>query len=150
MADDLVEEYSRQYPGRLADQSWGKLNVASIRHPLSASIPVLGRFLNMPTDPLPGDENKPRVQSRSFGASERFAVSPGGRRRGISICPAGRVVTPCPSITAAVTSCGQRVKWQIFNRRQAAIRCNCSQPGPEACAVCYADIAVMTSDNPQL
>jgi penicillin amidase len=88
--DDLLAEYTRQYPDGLAQQSWGRLNVASIRHPLSRSIPVLGRFLDMPADPLPGDENMPRVQSRSFGASERFAVSPGASPEGYFHMPGGQ------------------------------------------------------------
>ena len=31
----------------------------------------------MPAEMLPGDKDMPRVQGASFGASERFAVSPG-------------------------------------------------------------------------
>ena len=40
-------------------------------------MPLAGRWLDMPPDQLPGDSNLPRVQGPGFGASERFAVTPG-------------------------------------------------------------------------
>jgi penicillin amidase len=48
-------------------------------------LPALARFLDMPTVKLPGDHNMPRVQDvtgGAFGASERFAVSPGHEAQG--------------------------------------------------------------------
>jgi penicillin amidase len=36
----------------------------------------------MPAVELPGDHDMPRVQAGSFGASERFAVTPGRESRG--------------------------------------------------------------------
>jgi penicillin amidase len=71
--------------GELARCSWGARNMVRIRHPLSGSLPFLARFLDMPTWPLPGDHNMPRVQDvegGAFGASERFAVSPGHEAQG--------------------------------------------------------------------
>ncbi len=88
--DELLEAYSEEYPGELNGHAWGKLNVMSIRHPLSGSIPLLGDLLNMPAEPLPGDTNMPRVQGRSFGASERFAVSPGASLTGYFHMPGGQ------------------------------------------------------------
>ena len=74
----------------LAECSWGRVNVVRIRHPVSESLPFLARFLDMPAVPLPGDWSVPRVQSRSFGASERFAVSPGREELGYFHMPGGQ------------------------------------------------------------
>ena len=90
MADNLIEEYSKQYAGKPAGHNWGELNIADIRHPLSGAIPLLGDWLNMPAEPLAGDDDMPRVQSRSYGASERFAVSPGANPTGYFHMPGGQ------------------------------------------------------------
>lgn len=76
--------------GTLADRSWGETNTARIAHPLSAAIPVIGGWLNMPREPLPGDSNMPRVQAAANGASERFAVSPGHEQDGYFHMPGGQ------------------------------------------------------------
>ena len=76
--------------GRLADRSWGTANTARIAHPLSAGIPFIGGWLNMPREPLPGDSNMPRVQAAASGASERFAVSPGYEQDGYFHMPGGQ------------------------------------------------------------
>jgi penicillin G amidase len=62
---------------RLAECTWGQRRPVSIRHPLSRALPFLSGLLDMPTVELPGDHDMPRVQDGAFGASERFAVSPG-------------------------------------------------------------------------
>jgi penicillin amidase len=74
----------------LADCRWGAINVARIRHPITEAVPLLGRFLDMPAEPLPGDWSVPRVQSPGFGASERFAVSPGREAEGYLHMPGGQ------------------------------------------------------------
>jgi penicillin amidase len=61
-----------------------------IRHPLSAALPWLASRLNMPTVELPGDHDMPRVQDGAFGASERFAVSPGHEAEGYFELPGGQ------------------------------------------------------------
>jgi len=48
----------------------------------------------MPADPLPGDSNMPRVLGPSFGASERFVVSPGHEAAGIFHMPGGESSNP--------------------------------------------------------
>ena len=75
---------------KLADCTWGKVNVSEIRHPVSEALPALSRFLDMPSTPLPGDWSVPRVQSSTFGASERFAVSPGREAEGYLHMPGGQ------------------------------------------------------------
>ena len=61
----------------LAHCTWGAHHSVRIRHPLSGALPYLARLIDMPSLELPGDHNMPRVQDGAFGASERFAVSPG-------------------------------------------------------------------------
>ncbi|MEP7009045.1 MAG: penicillin acylase family protein [Acidobacteriota bacterium] len=73
----------------LADRTWGRVNTTRFQHPIALAIPALGRYLNAPRDPLPGDHNMPRVQSAGFGASERIAVSPGAEDKGIFETPIG-------------------------------------------------------------
>ncbi len=73
----------------LGDHTWGERNTALIRHPLSRAVPQLGAWLDMPREPLPGDNHMPRFQSPSAGASERFAVSPGREEQGYFHMPCG-------------------------------------------------------------
>jgi len=74
----------------LAQQTWGRRNTARIQHPLSLAVPRLGRFLDMPADQLPGADVMPRVQGPSYGASERFIVSPGREEQGLFHMPTGQ------------------------------------------------------------
>jgi penicillin G amidase len=75
---------------QLAKCTWGDRNALSMQHPLASSIPLFGRVLRMPADALPGDNDMPRVQGVSFGASERFAVSPGHEADGFFHMPGGQ------------------------------------------------------------
>jgi penicillin amidase len=61
-----------------------------MRHPISRAVPQLAGLLDMPAVELPGDSNMPRVQSPTFGASERFAVSPGKEADGYFHMPGGQ------------------------------------------------------------
>jgi len=84
-----------QQPSGLAARTWGEYNRSDIKHPLSAALPGwLGRFINMPDQPLPGDSNMPRVAAPGFGASERLDVSPGHEARGILEMPGGQSDNP--------------------------------------------------------
>ena len=60
-----------------------------MRHPLARAVPLLSSLLDMPTRQLPGDHHMPRVQDGAFGASERFAVSPGRESEGYLELPGG-------------------------------------------------------------
>ena len=75
---------------RLADRSWGERNTTQIRHALSRVLPFASRWLDMPPEQLPGDNNMPRVQGPDFGASERLAVSPGRESEGYFHMPGGQ------------------------------------------------------------
>jgi penicillin G amidase len=78
----------------LAHCSWGRYNTVRVRHPLSAVLPWVASFLDMPTVELPGDHDMPRVQDGAFGASERFAVSPGHEADGYFELPGGQSAHP--------------------------------------------------------
>ncbi|MDX1498573.1 MAG: penicillin acylase family protein [Woeseiaceae bacterium] len=78
------------FDGPLAERRWGERNTASIRHPLSAAVPLFGARLDMPAVPLPGDVDLPRAQGPAFGASERFAVAPGDEASGLMHMPTGQ------------------------------------------------------------
>jgi penicillin amidase len=88
-ADDMLRWADRQNRP-LARLTWGSRNTARIQHPFSRFLPApLARLLAMPAEPLPGDNDMPRVQSPTFGASERFVVSPGHEAEGIFEMPGG-------------------------------------------------------------
>jgi penicillin amidase len=86
-ADAAIQECPA---GDLARCTWGKANVVTIRHPLSAALPWLARWLDMPAESLPGDTHMPRVQGPSMGASQRFAVTPGDESSGYFHMPGGQ------------------------------------------------------------
>ena len=80
-AIDIYARYATPETG-LKEQTWGKYNQLSIRHPLSSAIPSLAFLLDMETQPMAGDTYMPRVQTPDFGASQRMAVSPGHEQDG--------------------------------------------------------------------
>jgi len=87
---DLVIERLEESCGELAKCSWGQHNTTRIRHPLSAALGPLAPYLDMPPRQLDGDMNVPHVTGPSFGASERFAVSPGRESEGYLQIPGGQ------------------------------------------------------------
>jgi penicillin amidase len=86
--DSTIEELLKDC-GTLTACKYGELNPITVRHPLSRAVPFLSKLLDMPTLPLSGDHHMPHVQDGSFGASERFAVSPGRERDGYLTLPGG-------------------------------------------------------------
>lgn len=87
---DAVIDQLTKGGGSLRDRTWGEANTAEIRHPLASAIPLFGRYLNMPGDPLPGDVYTPRASTPRTGPSERLVVSPGHERDGILHIPTGQ------------------------------------------------------------
>ena len=72
-------------------RTWGDVNRAGICHPLTRALPrIAQRYLCVPNEPLPGDDDMPRVQRPGFGASQRMAVAPGREVDGIIQLPAGQ------------------------------------------------------------
>ena len=76
--------------GTLDEMRWGRYNVTTYRHPLSASLPFVGRLLDMPVQTVPGDLFTPRVAWGSNAASQRMVVSPGREAEGIMQMPTGQ------------------------------------------------------------
>jgi penicillin amidase len=75
---------------RLSEATWGKRNLAHIVHPFSLAIPGVGRVLDMPHTPMPGDNHMPMVLTPRDGASERMVVAPGHEETAILAMPGGQ------------------------------------------------------------
>lgn len=79
----------------LASCGWGKVNAVHVAHPLSAAVPLLSTFLDMPTVIPPGaHHDMPRIQGRDYGASERFSVAPGHEEEAYFHMPGGQSGQP--------------------------------------------------------
>lgn len=91
--DKALRELQEECPA-LQRCTWGAQNTLVMQHPLSRAVPLLGRWLDMPSQPLSGDSFMPRVQGPSFGASERIVVSPGREASGTFQMPGGPVDHP--------------------------------------------------------
>jgi penicillin amidase len=81
--------------------TWGRRNTLVMAHPLAEQIPFGAQWLAMRHEHLPGDSDMPRVQGKSFGASERFAVSPGREGEGYFHMPGGQSGHPLSPYFAA-------------------------------------------------
>ncbi|SER52331.1 penicillin amidase [Nitrosomonas sp. Nm51] len=80
-----------QQSGDISARTWGEKNAAHIRHPLSQHLPEwIAGWLDMPNDPLPGDMHMPRIQTPTFGASQRSVVAPGQEEAGYFDMPGGQ------------------------------------------------------------
>ncbi len=89
-AEQNIAWFAESFDGPLSQRSWGEINTASIRHPLSSSLSLVGEYLDMPAQALNGDLDMPKAQGPSFGASERYAVYPGDEANSIMHMPAGQ------------------------------------------------------------
>ncbi len=93
-ADDVIADAAKEGVP-LRRLTWGARNTLRMQHPFSSFLPgPLARLLNMPAEPLPGDNDMPRVQGPAFGASERMVVSPGHENEGIFHMPGGQCGHP--------------------------------------------------------
>src|SRR5207248_500798 len=88
--DDTIAAAQEHRSGGLADRKWSEFNGTVYRHPLSAALPFVSRWLDMPAQPVPGDLYTIQVHSGSLGASERMVVSPGHEEDGIMHMPTGQ------------------------------------------------------------
>jgi penicillin amidase len=89
-----VRYFTEEFDGPISERNWGERNTASIRHPLSSSMPLVGGWLDMPADPLNGDLDMPKAQGPTFGASQRYAVYPGDEANSILHMPTGQSAHP--------------------------------------------------------
>ena len=80
--------------GPLERHVWGKIALAGVSHPLAGAIKPLGWFVNPRDVGVPGDRATVRAQAPGFGASERFAVSPGREGEGLFHMPGGQSGNP--------------------------------------------------------
>ncbi len=76
--------------GPLSECTWGRENQVDIRHPLAGALGLLRPWLTVRSGPLPGGDHVPRIQQSDYGASERFAVSPGDEANGYFHMPGGQ------------------------------------------------------------
>ena len=97
VVDEMLAFYADNYDDGLENRTWGEQNTAAFSHPLSQAVPALAPFIDLPADRLPGDNDMPRVQGRTYGASERFAVSPGAEGSGYLHMPGGQSGHPLSS-----------------------------------------------------
>ena len=88
--DEVLAYLADNFDDGLQNRTWGERNTGVFRHPLSRALPILSGVLDLPADRLPGDNDMPRVQGRTYGASERFAVSPGNESSGYLHMPGGQ------------------------------------------------------------
>ncbi|WP_162305859.1 penicillin acylase family protein [Oleisolibacter albus] len=86
----LAGDVQKAAGGDLEAFSWGARNQAGVRHPLARLLPPVGWLTDPPDGPVPGDTVQPRAQAPGFGASERFAVSPGHEEEGYFHMPGGQ------------------------------------------------------------
>ncbi len=89
-AIDTTAELLTQDGRPLSEATWGRYNTLQARHALSRALPALGRWLDMAPVQLPGGGYMPRVQSPTWGASERMAVAPGREEDAYFHMPCGQ------------------------------------------------------------
>jgi penicillin amidase len=87
---DRTIDYFLEDGSPLAERTWGQRNTVRVSHPLSRAVPVLSGWLDMEPAQIPGGIFMPRVQSVTFGASQRMVVSPGREEEGIFHMPGGQ------------------------------------------------------------
>lgn len=87
--DEVLAEIATA-DGSLVGKTWGDRNRLRMQHPLSRALPLLGRFLDAPAEPLPGDTDMPRVQRPGFGASQRMSLTPGREQQSLFHMPGGQ------------------------------------------------------------
>lgn len=87
---DAIDEVLERAGGDLADRVWSEYNSTLYRHPLSASLPIVGRWLDMPYQPVPGDLYTPRMHWGAAAASQRMVVSPGLEAGAVMQMPTGQ------------------------------------------------------------
>lgn len=72
----------------------GSANIAVIRHPAADALGAAARMAEMPRAQMPGHPTCVRVQTPTFGASERSVVSPNHLADAILVTPCGQAGMP--------------------------------------------------------
>jgi penicillin amidase len=90
----VAEDVEEAAGGRLERYRWGEVGKAGVSHPLARAIAPLGWVTDPRDVAVPGDRPTVRAQAKGFGASERFAVSPGREAEGLFHMPGGQAGSP--------------------------------------------------------
>jgi penicillin amidase len=90
---EVYQPYKERY-GDLQRAVWGEANALSMQHPLSGAVPLLGRWLDMPSAPMNGDTDVILAQFQGFGPAVRLVVAPGHEAEGILNMPGGQASNP--------------------------------------------------------
>jgi penicillin amidase len=95
---EVTEDVRKTAGGDVTRYAWGAkggdAGWARISHPLARAIPPLAWVTNPRDVALPGDRPTVRAQAPGFGASERFAVSPGREAEALFHMPGGQAGSP--------------------------------------------------------
>ncbi|MDP1028368.1 penicillin acylase family protein [Sphingomonas sp. KR1UV-12] len=91
---NVAEAVTADAGGDLDAFTWGVVSPADVHHPLARSVPGLGWLTDPADQAMPGDSGVVRAQGPGFGASERFAVSPGHEAEGLFHMPSGQSGNP--------------------------------------------------------
>jgi penicillin amidase len=90
----MVREFGAGAGGGIETQ-WGARNLSRISHPFAALAPApIRRAIEIPPAPQSGDTSSVRVATPTFGASERFAISPGRLEHALIHMPGGQSGRP--------------------------------------------------------
>jgi penicillin amidase len=92
--DSTLDTLKEEVGGDPKGFRWGETARAGVRHPLSRLVPGLGLLTDPQDRAVPGDTSTVRAQAPGFGASERFAVSPGFESEGLFHMPGGQAGNP--------------------------------------------------------
>lgn len=92
--DELATEVERKAGGDVARFTWGRINMAGVRHPIARFLPPLRPFTDPKDVPVPGGRATVRATAPGFGASQRMAVSPGFEAEGLFHMPGGQAGNP--------------------------------------------------------
>jgi penicillin amidase len=92
--DGVADDVEAEAGGRVERYRWGEVGRAGVSHPLARAIVPLGWVTDPRDEAVPGDRPTVRAQARGFGASERFAVSPGREAEGLFHMPGGQAGSP--------------------------------------------------------
>ena len=80
--------------GAIAFRTRGASNICAIRHPAADSLGAAARMAEMPRAQLPGHPTCVRVQTPTFGASERSVISPAHLADAVLVTPCGQAGMP--------------------------------------------------------
>ncbi|QMW23584.1 penicillin acylase family protein [Sandaracinobacteroides saxicola] len=91
---EAMAELDAKAGGDITRFTWGAVGRAGVQHPLAKVIAPLGWVTDPRDVAVPGDRATVRAQAPGFGASERFAVSPGHETQALFQMGGGQAGNP--------------------------------------------------------